>query len=248
MNRKLGILAIFGLIVLSVPTYALTQTEVDSLNKAIDLEYHAYSTYEAAVNKFGNIWPFAQIMKAEQTHIDELKILFEAYGLDIPENPYKDVNISDNVQDLCKSAADEEIYTADWYESALKDINEEDIKFVYERLMYVTKYHHLPAFQRCSEYASEDVNTPFLRQGIMYRMKSNAMINHRMRGPVRGDQRAASDVDVVQQQKVPMHGNYGNAYAKQTANQVNNGSPLDGIVRGWNSFWGGFYRWFRGGR
>ena len=50
-------------------TTKLTTEVVEALNRAIDDEYKAYSTYSEVINKFGSVKTFIMIIRAEEQHI-----------------------------------------------------------------------------------------------------------------------------------------------------------------------------------
>lgn len=60
-------------------------SEIESmLTVLIKDEYNARSEYQALVNKFGEITPFVNLVKAETNHIKALTQLFTVYGLNVP--------------------------------------------------------------------------------------------------------------------------------------------------------------------
>ncbi|MHB1314763.1 MAG: hypothetical protein ACYCX2_04665 [Christensenellales bacterium] len=66
---------------------ALADTELtvaDMLTYAIQDEYLAHGEYAAIIGKFGSSNPYANIIRAEETHISYVKDLFAAYGLEAP--------------------------------------------------------------------------------------------------------------------------------------------------------------------
>ena len=58
-----------------------------ALTEAINEEYGALNTYQAAISQFGNVTPFSQIVRSEQQHVKALARLFTRYGLEVPANP-----------------------------------------------------------------------------------------------------------------------------------------------------------------
>jgi hypothetical protein len=47
----------------------LDRAEAEALNRAIVEEYGALNTYKAAIAQLGSVYPFSQIVRAEQQHI-----------------------------------------------------------------------------------------------------------------------------------------------------------------------------------
>ena len=129
----------------------LTQSEVEALEMALDDEYKAWSTYQAVIDKFGDVRPFANIIGAEESHIAALKTLFERYGLDVPENEWVgNVPEFDTVNDACHGGVDAEIENAALYDELFSMIEHEDILEVFHNLRDASLEQHLPAFERCA--------------------------------------------------------------------------------------------------
>ena len=70
-----GVLTVVGV------TYAqqLDKKTQQALIDAINDEYKARTLYQKVIDKFGAVRPFSNIIKAEETHIGELKLLFKKY-------------------------------------------------------------------------------------------------------------------------------------------------------------------------
>ena len=66
----------------------LTDREIEDLLAALDDEYKARATYRQVLADFGDVRPFSNIVEAEQRHIDALLVLFERYGIEVPEDPW----------------------------------------------------------------------------------------------------------------------------------------------------------------
>ncbi|MBN1971902.1 MAG: DUF2202 domain-containing protein [Candidatus Delongbacteria bacterium] len=135
------------------PVGTLSEEAKVALEKAIDDEYKAYSTYEATIDKFGMIKPFSIIIRAEENHISSLKTLFDKYGLEIPENNWQDkVTTGETKQEACQIGVDAEIANAKLYEDELFPAvtDYEDITDVFTNLMNTSKQKHLPAFGKCN--------------------------------------------------------------------------------------------------
>lgn len=139
---------------LNYPAGDLTDEVKSSLNKALDDEYKAYTTYEAIINKIGKVRPFIMIIRAEEQHISSLKALFDKYGLTIPENPYiGKVSSPSTLAEACTAGVDAEIANASLYKDKLLPVVKEyeDITLVFTNLMNASQQKHLVAFQRCAQ-------------------------------------------------------------------------------------------------
>jgi len=73
---------------LDYPVKELSKEAKEALNEAINDEYKALSTYEAAIDKFGAVRPFSMIKGAEEQHIASLKAVYDKYGLTVPKNTW----------------------------------------------------------------------------------------------------------------------------------------------------------------
>lgn len=137
---------------LEYPVGDLPQTVKDALGKALDDEYKAYSTYEAVINKFGNIRPFFMIIRAEEQHIASLKAIYDKYGLNIPLNNWsKKIVVPETVREACGVGVEAEIDNAALYKNDLLPVvsDYEDITVVFQNLMSASEKKHLPAFEKC---------------------------------------------------------------------------------------------------
>ena len=70
------------------PSGTLTDREIEDLLMALDDEYKARATYRQVLADFGEVRPFSNIVEAEQRHIDALLVLFERYGIEVPDDPW----------------------------------------------------------------------------------------------------------------------------------------------------------------
>ncbi len=137
---------------LEYPVGELPESVVSALKSAIDDEYKARATYEAVIGKLGSTRPFSMIIRAEEQHISSLKALFDKYGLDIPEDPYTNVEVASIRSENCSVGVEAEILNASLYRDnllpAVKDYP--DIISVFTNLMNASQNNHLPAFERCA--------------------------------------------------------------------------------------------------
>jgi len=134
------------------PVGELSQEVQDALNQAIQDEYKARTTYEAVIEEFGMVRPFAMIIRAEEQHINALKAVYDRYGLEPPEAESLEIEMGDTLADMCAVGVEAEIDNAALYrDRLLSSVSEhEDIVFVFTNLMNASKDKHLPAFQRCA--------------------------------------------------------------------------------------------------
>ena len=133
--------------------YALTPlsaTEKDALSQAILEEYGAFNLYQSVIAQFGNVYPFSQIVKAEQQHINALSRQAIKYGVEVPGNPgLASVPSFNTLSDACQAGAAAEIADAALYDQLKLVVAHTDILQVFNNLQSASLYSHLPAFQAC---------------------------------------------------------------------------------------------------
>lgn len=137
---------------LEYPVGELPQEVKDTLGKAIDDEYKAYSTYESVIKKFGNVRPFSMIIRAEEQHISSLKAIYDKYGLVAPDNSYSGkITAPSTLQLACQTGVKAEIANATLYQDELLPVVADypDITAVFTNLMNASQQKHLPSFQKC---------------------------------------------------------------------------------------------------
>lgn len=116
-------------------------------------EYAAYATYDAILNEYGNVNPFANIMAAEARHIDALKQILDQYDVSYPtENPYLGmIDAPDSLAEAAQAGVNAEIANAALYEGQLEAVADyPDIVEVFVNLQAASQEQHLPAFQRAA--------------------------------------------------------------------------------------------------
>jgi hypothetical protein len=138
------------------PPYAqavqpLDQAESAALNRAIAEEYGALNTYKAAIAELGNVYPFSQIVRAEQQHVNALSRLFTKYSLPIPADPgLTGTPTFSSLTNACQVGVDAEIADAALYDELLKVTDNADLIQVFKNLQRASLNAHLPAFETCN--------------------------------------------------------------------------------------------------
>jgi hypothetical protein len=116
-------------------------------------EYAAYATYDAIINEYGNVNPYANIMAAEAKHIDALKQILDQYEVAYPtENPYLGmIDAHESLAEAAQAGVDAEIANVVLYDEQLEAVSDyPDIIAVFVNLQRASQEQHLPAFQRAS--------------------------------------------------------------------------------------------------
>jgi rubrerythrin len=137
-------------------TQAFVQDKLDektekALLEALADERRAFAEYEAVVEKFGDVRPFSNIVKAEKRHESFLLPLFEKYGLKAPENEFtkeKALNPA-TVAEACQNGVKGEKANIAMYNKFLEFVKETDIRETFTYLRDASEKNHLPAFERC---------------------------------------------------------------------------------------------------
>lgn len=134
-------------------------TVEEMLTAAIQDEYLAQATYAAIIAAYGEIRPFTNVVAAEQTHIDLLLPLFEAYGIAVPENEAAaSVAVPESITAALSTGVDAETANIAMYDAflAVEDLPE-DVATVFAYLRNAS-LNHLNAFSRARyNYVGTDV-------------------------------------------------------------------------------------------
>ncbi len=128
----------------------LSEAEIEALNLALDDEYKALATYQAVIEKFGQVEPFVDIAQSEQRHIDALAKQYEKYGIPVPENPWpSNVPEFDSVAEACQAGIEAENVNAELYERLFEMTDNRALLNVFTNLSRASQESHLPAFEDC---------------------------------------------------------------------------------------------------
>lgn len=150
----LAILAVLA-VALTLPLAAgeLSPATREALLAALDDERRAQATYQAILDRFGDVRPFSRIVQAEGRHAAEVIVLLEAYGVPVPADPWpeREIEIPDTLQAACAAGIESEIANVALYDRWLETVDEPDVRTTFERLRMMSQERHLRAFTRCAE-------------------------------------------------------------------------------------------------
>jgi len=138
---------------LEYPVGTLTTSAKSALDKALDDEYKAYSTYDSIISKLGTTRPFSMIIGAEEQHISQLKAIYTKYGETPISNKYLGkITSPATLTAACSAGVQAEIDNAKLYKEELlpQVVSYPDITQVFTSLMNASEQKHLPAFERCA--------------------------------------------------------------------------------------------------
>ncbi len=113
------------------------------LNYALQSEYLAKAEYEAILAAYGDIRPFNNILRADESHIDLLLPLFESYGFIIPEDASAEsVVLPDSMTSAIATGIEAEKATIAMYEAFLAQTDvPEDARVVFQYLLEASQRH-----------------------------------------------------------------------------------------------------------
>lgn len=137
----------FGLDAAPVVGATLDAPAQQALTAALNDEYHARAFYQAVIDQFGQVAPFANIVRAEVGHIAAVQNLMTRYGMAIPADPYLGkIAAPATLTDALKIGVDAEKANVAMYDR-FTFITQTDIKAVFAQLRNVSQTRHLPAFE-----------------------------------------------------------------------------------------------------
>ncbi len=125
----------------------------DMLTYAIQDEYLARAEYQAITAKFGNVKPFSNIIKSEETHIKWLEDAFKKYKLAIPKDEAKNyIKIPETLTKAYEVGVQAEIENIGMYERFLatpliKSATYSDLQTLFINLKNASQ-NHLEAFKK----------------------------------------------------------------------------------------------------
>ena len=131
-----------------VATGPLSDQTKQFLTEAIQDEYQARALYQAIVDKFGQVLPFTNIARSENTHVAALVRLFNNHGLSVPEDTFAGkVEAPATLADAFKVAIQFEKDDAAMYTRFLETVKEQDVVQVFTHLENASTNMHLKALE-----------------------------------------------------------------------------------------------------
>lgn len=120
----------------------------EMLSYAIQDEYMARAEYEEIMDVYGVQRPFSSIIKSEETHIQLLEPLFEAYNVELEEDRADEfIVVPESLEEAFQIGVQAEIDNIAMYEKFLNQELPEDIRETFEKLKSASE-KHLTAFER----------------------------------------------------------------------------------------------------
>jgi hypothetical protein len=117
-----------------------------------DGEYAALASYQAVLDEYGQVEPYATILAAESRHADALIRQLERLGVEVPENPYLgQIEAPADLQTAAEAWAEGEILNVELYDYLLTQTDDSQLTKVLNNLRSASLDSHLPAFQEAAE-------------------------------------------------------------------------------------------------
>ena len=130
----------------------LTPEVRTALERSIQDEYRAETTYQGVVNDLGPLPPFLNVLTAEQRHSASIAQAFVRRGLTSPANEWSLDRVPhfSAIAAACGAAATAERDNVAMYDDMLRLSLPSDVRQVFENNRSASLVNHLPAFERCS--------------------------------------------------------------------------------------------------
>ncbi len=121
------------------------------LTEALEDEFKSRALYNLVIQKFGEIKPFINIVKAENRHIQALLPLFKKYHIPVPEDNWETQLVAEDTElEACQQGVLAETENIEMYNRLLKSCKDyPDVTIVLKNLQRASLENHLPAFKRC---------------------------------------------------------------------------------------------------
>jgi hypothetical protein len=115
-------------------------------------EYAALASYQAVLDEYGQVEPYATIKDAEAQHAEALIRQLERMGVEVPGNPY--LGLIAAPADLTTAAAAwavGEVANVELYDRLIEQTDDANLIRVFENLRRASAEAHLPAFELAAE-------------------------------------------------------------------------------------------------
>ena len=117
-----------------------------------DGEFAALASYQAVLDEFGRVEPYATIMEAEARHAESLIRQLDRMGIEAPENPYLGaISAPSSLETAAKAWAEGEVLNVELYDNLLSATTDEKLIRVFTNLRRASAEEHLPAFEAAAE-------------------------------------------------------------------------------------------------
>jgi len=133
------------------PAIKASMTDAEVVLAALmgpECEYAAAASYEAVLNKYGSVEPYATIYQAELRHINALVRQLERLGEPVPANPYTGkIMAPKDLTTAAEAWALGEILNVELYDDLIPKTDNANLLRVLGNLRSASLEMHLPAFE-----------------------------------------------------------------------------------------------------
>jgi ABC-type glycerol-3-phosphate transport system substrate-binding protein len=137
------------------PEIKATMTDIEIVLAALmgpDGEYAAAASYEAVLNEYGSVEPYATIYQAELRHISALARQLERLGEPVPANPYTGkITAPKDLVTAAEAWAEGEVLNVELYDNLISKTDNANLLKVLGNLRRASLESHLPAFELAAE-------------------------------------------------------------------------------------------------
>lgn len=113
-----------------------------------DGEYAAAASYQAVLEEFGQVEPYATILDAELRHIDALVRQLEKAGVSVPDNPYSGlIPPPAGLLAAAQAWAEGEVKNVEMYDALIGQSASDSLTRVLSNLRRASLESHLPLFE-----------------------------------------------------------------------------------------------------
>jgi hypothetical protein len=139
----------------SKPVIKAKMTDTEIVLAALmgpDGEYAAAASYEAVLDKYGQVEPYATIYQAELRHINALTRQLQNLGEPVPSNPYTGkITAPKDLTTAAEAWAEGEILNVELYDDLIDKTDNSNLLRVLGNLRRASLESHLPAFELAAE-------------------------------------------------------------------------------------------------
>ncbi len=126
----------------------LSAVEISALNEAVLEEYGALNLYQSIIDQFGDVYPFSQIVQAEQQHVNVLTRQTEKYGVTVPANPGTNSGMTfTSLDEAFATAIAAEKADAALYDELKPGVTHTDLLRVFDNLKNASLNNHLVSLE-----------------------------------------------------------------------------------------------------
>lgn len=118
-----------------------------------DGEYAALAQYDAVLDRYGDVEPFATIAQAEQRHAEALERQLQRLGVDVPADSWAGtLTAPDDLTQAARAWADGEVANVALYDDLLAQVADDPaLTRVFANLRAASERSHLPLFRAAAD-------------------------------------------------------------------------------------------------